>query len=149
MSKVNKPLPGVKIVGPNSKTQDVHSNKNEDEVVKHRKLEKPAIIILQTPEVVLVDNTSSIEQEESITWLTIGTIVLNQDDLNLLSGEMRLNDKHMNAGQFMLKSQFPSIKVLSSTLRSSCYGCWISQYLQILHCKGNYWFAVSSFGCAE
>lgn len=62
---------------------------------------------------------------------------------------MRLNDEHMNAIQFMLKSQFSYIKGLSSTVCSLCYSCWITQYLQILHFKGNHGIAVSSLKCAK
>ena len=139
---------------PNWIENQQQASSSEEAVAKRMKADKE-----DTPhqEVVLLDDCADKtvvtdnqpETEEEPVWLQIGPINLIQSDLELLSGGLRLNDNHINAGQFILKSQFPSIKGLSSTQQPSSYGYWVNHYLQVLHCGGNHWVAVSSIGCNE
>ena len=54
----------------------------------------------------------------------------------------------MNAGQLLLKSQFPSLQGLGSTLSPPTIGSWVEKYIQVLHCYGNHWIATSTIGCS-
>lgn len=102
---------------------------------------------------VLIDDDSctqkQVNNQEEIPWLKIGTIVLDQNDYDILSGGMRLNDKHINACQVILRSQFQSIKGLNLTHCPSRFGYWVGNYLQIVHCGSNHWITISSIGCNE
>ncbi len=69
-------------------------------------------------------------------WVKISTLVLSQKDHDILSGGMRLNDQHMNAGQVLLKSQFPSLQGLGSTLSPPTIGSWVENYIQVMVITG-------------
>lgn len=84
------------------------------------------------------------------TWVTglPNNIMLTLHEKSLLIDGHELTDLHINASQALIKAKFPSINGLSSTLAPSSVGGWTANYLQIFHCNGNHWVAVSTMGCA-
>ena len=65
--------------------------------------------------VIYVD--SGDEEDKNSTWLKIGSIDLKFHEKSILqSDDMWLNDKHINAAQYLLKQQFPLIQGFQDTL---------------------------------
>ena len=79
-------------------------------------------------------------------WLRIQNVVLRLSDKTvLLNGE--LNDKIINAAQKLLLQKFPSLQGLRSTLVQDHIGCWVDNYLQVVHSRSNHWITASTIGC--
>jgi hypothetical protein len=72
---------------------------------------------------------------------------LTKEEYCKLSGGSELNDNHINAAQFLLKLKFPEFHGFSHTLKPTRYNIWKSNYIQILHCRGNHWILLSTIGC--
>ncbi len=73
-------------------------------------------------------------------WVEIhGYRLYLKEKEELLNGEM-----HINAVQAILKSQFPSVNGLNSTLFQYQHASIIECGLQIVHCRSNHWILVSN-----
>lgn len=87
---------------------------------------------------------------DSETWVTglPKNITLTLHNKSILINGHELNDLHMAASQALLMAKFPNIKGLSSTLAPVSLDEWNADYIQILHCNGNHWIAVSTKNCS-
>ena len=68
-------------------------------------------------------------------------------DIEALCNGDKLNDKHINFAQALLKAQFPSVEGLSCTLYQSkprASSEKIRSGLQIVHCRNDHWILVSN-----
>ena len=79
-------------------------------------------------------------------WLCLKGIELTETDRSIITSGNMLTDKHINFAQEILKMQFHNLKGLQSTLVLSKHQKLpaTSQYLQIVHCRGNHWIVVSN-----
>ena len=84
-------------------------------------------------------------------WICVGSIIMSAEDREVLLGGLFLNDKHIDVAQTLLKIQFPLHNGLNSTLTvtATSFNGWMSDYIQIMHCRGNHWITLSTFGCAS
>ena len=73
-------------------------------------------------------------------WLQFGNISLYSNDKEDVVDGQWLTDLHMNAVQYMLKSQFPYVSGLHSTLICKSGPAEI----QILFVNNNHWITVST-----
>ena len=87
-----------------------------------------------------------------VVWATCaGTkIKLYQEDKVLVERNQRLNDKHINFAQAMLRGQFPQCYGLQNTLLQGRhkYNTTIKM-VQILHVRGDHWVVISNLLCPE
>ena len=82
-------------------------------------------------------------------WVQVGPIVLTMADKEIVTKGHELNDLHINMCQMLIRNQFPAIAGLCSTLKvtTTSVECWVQNYVQIFHCRGNHWVTVSTLGC--
>ena len=88
----------------------------------------------------------------AVVWASCaGTkIKLYQDDKVLLEENQRLNDKHINFAQAMLRGQFPQCDGLQNTLLQGRHKYnTATKMVQILHVRGDHWVVVSNLLCPE
>ena len=75
---------------------------------------------------------------------------LREIETSIIRGDL-LSDLPINLAQYFLRSQFPQIKGLQSTLLQSrkepSLAIKQENKLQIIHSRGNHWIVVSSIGC--
>ena len=92
-----------------------------------------------------VDNSCS-----SDAWITVGNITLKRSDKGiLLDANGKLNDKHINCGQQLIKQHFPNIGGLSSTLLQQKRIIPLPlTALQVVYLPG-YWIAVSTINAEK
>ena len=74
-------------------------------------------------------------------WLHVGGIKLTINDRDSITRGERLNDMVINVAQRLLKSQFPKIKGLNSTLLQAkkTYNTFENNKVQIIHSRGDHW----------
>ena len=79
-----------------------------------------------------------------------GISLSTKDKESIVNGEER-NDEHVNLAQQLLKAQFPSLNGLQCTLLQSRKQPLPEgkQVVQIIHCHGNHWIAVSSMNTSD
>ena len=79
-------------------------------------------------------------------WLQLGGIVLTCEDKAVLSNGGKLNDKHIYFSQQLLKTQFPGLNGLRSTLLQTKKEPLPTskQVVQIVHSRGDHWVALST-----
>uniref|UniRef100_A0A1X7U6V1 Ubiquitin-like protease family profile domain-containing protein n=1 Tax=Amphimedon queenslandica TaxID=400682 RepID=A0A1X7U6V1_AMPQE len=80
-------------------------------------------------------------------WVRIEGIVLYMSGMNRLSGGLELTEAIINSAQKLLKSQFPTLQGLGLTFEDQPCIDWVDNYIQIAHCRGNHWIAISTIGC--
>jgi len=97
-------------------------------------------------EVVDVDKVVFTTVQSPKPWLSLKGIELTETDRSIITSGNMLTDKHINFAQEILKMQFHNLKGLQSTLVLSKHQKLpaTSQYLQIVHCRGNHWIVVSN-----
>ena len=81
-------------------------------------------------------------------WLQIGEIRLMQKHRTILRNRDWLDDALINAGQILLKAQYPEIDSLQSTILAQKLAMIpsVSEFVQILHVQGNHWICISAIG---
>ena len=84
---------------------------------------------------------------DALQWLGVGSITLKHTD-TILNCDY-LTDKHINASQKVLATQFPALTGLDLTLKLCFHGKWRDDYVQMLYCPGCHWITVSTIGCAN
>jgi len=87
------------------------------------------------------------EAEVDGEWVKIFNSTLKISDRFLLLSGKQLTDVHINAAQKLLLHQFPTYQGLHNTLIQQCIGFWVSNYIQIWHCRQCHWITVSSIMC--
>ena len=133
----------VKIKGLIKDIMLAEESKKRDESVESRSEDK--VDDLNCESVVKRRKTSN-----DMEWVCIaGNISLKLEEKEMLLGGLQLTDMHINASQMILKNQFPLINGLTSTLTvsSTSFGSWVSNYIQIFHCRGNHWITITTLGC--
>ena len=93
-------------------------------------------------------DTSKVDGKKE--WLRVGGIKLTINDRNSIMRGERLNDMIINAAQKLLKSRFPKIKGLNSTLlqaKKNLNACTFEENkVQIIHSRGNHWIVAATVG---
>ena len=81
-------------------------------------------------------------------WLRVGGIKLTINDRDSITRGERLNDMVINVAQRLLKSQFPKIKGLNSTLLQAkkTYNTFENNKVQIIHSRGDHWIVAATVG---
>jgi Ulp1 family protease len=77
---------------------------------------------------------------------------LSVSDIQALRNGDKLNDRHINFGQAILKAQFPSVEGLSCTLYQSkprLISEKIHSGLQIVHCRDAHWILASNLSSSN
>ena len=97
-------------------------------------------------EVVDVDKVVFTNVQSPKPWLSLKGIELTETDKSMIVSGKMLTDKHINFAQEILKMQFNNLTGLQSTLVLSKHQKLpaTSQYLQIIHCRGNHWIVASN-----
>ena len=90
-----------------------------------------------------VEGRSSLDEAK---WMDLDGIQLLQSDKRLLHVG-RLNDKHINFAQCLLKKQFPCLEGLMLTILQTKVKKKIVCGLQIIHSRNNHWIVASTLGC--
>ena len=93
------------------------------------------------------EDSDSDSQEKDGVWLKFsGNFLTYSDKEKLLNG--KLNDRHINCAQTMLRSQFPNAEGLGHTLLQKRKPLTkIECGLQIIHDRGDHWIVASNIGC--
>ena len=87
------------------------------------------------------------EEDKNSTWLKIGSIDLKFHEKSILqSDDMWLNDKHINAAQYLLKQQFPLIQGFQDTLLQKHDGFSVEsgEFMQIINMAESPWVTLST-----
>ena len=82
-------------------------------------------------------------------WVRCGCHVLTQHDKSILRTGQNLTDKHINFAHTLLRSQFPTLNGLQSTLfqaRSQGFKSNVNA-IQIIHSGGNHWIVATTLRC--
>ena len=81
--------------------------------------------------------------------MRFGCLVLTQHDRNILLTGQELSDKHIDFAHTMLRSQFPMLNGLQSTLfQSRSQGFKSSMNaIQIIHSRSNHWIVATTLQC--
>jgi hypothetical protein len=118
-------------------------------------MEKPKenqISKCKTPETVLVVSSDTEdcpgEPLSSTIWQQVDGHHLFYSDRDILQEGRRLNDRHINYAQKLLKLQFPCIEGLNLTLYQHKKQEKIKEGLQVIHCKErDHWVLASNLAC--
>ena len=108
--------------------------------------------IITSPEGYTPNKRRKVEPEKTTTsqttedWLQFGRMVLTREDKAVISSGDKLNDKHINFSQQLLKKQFRGLNGLRSTLLQTKKEPLPTskQVVQIVHLRGNHWVALST-----
>ena len=108
--------------------------------------------IITSPEGYTPNKRRKVEPEKTTTsqttedWLQFGGMVLTREDKAVISSGDKLNDKHINFSQQLLKKQFPGLNGLRSTLLQTKKEPLPTskQVVQIVHSRGDHWVALST-----
>ena len=104
-------------------------------------------------EVVYVSNEEPFEDEnneDNVIWMDFGRVKLRMSDKEiLLNAEGLLNDKHIKCAQYLVKSKFPNVCGLRSTLQQQKQVAPLEpNSLQIIHLPGH-WIAASTMNLSK
>ena len=91
-----------------------------------------------------------VEELEPIVWVAFtGTrIQLYYEDKLMIEEQRRLNDRHINFAQAMLRSQFPQCAGLRNTLlQHRTEFSATDDIVQILHTRSDHWVVLSNIHC--
>jgi len=91
-------------------------------------------------------------EDEQIVWVVFsGTrIQLYNEDKLMIEEQRRLNDRHINFAQAMLRSQFPHCDGLKNTLLQRRVKLSIAnKIVQILHTRSDHWVVISNIYSSE
>ena len=61
-------------------------------------------------------DASMVEEALEETWLKLDKVILKDCDKTVIQNGQRLNDRHINFAQVMLRRQFPHLEGLKLTL---------------------------------
>ena len=108
--------------------------------------------VMTSPEGTTPNKRRKVEPEKTTSpqttedWLQLEGIVLTCDDKAVISNGDKLNDKHINFSQQLLKKQFPGLSGLRSTLLQTKKEPLPTskQVVQIVHSRGDHWMALST-----
>ena len=85
--------------------------------------------------------------ETSEVWLSENGYRLTLLHKKIISDGSRLNDKHINFAQSILKHQFKVTEGLGSSLYQYKSRSIEKHRLQIIHCRGSHWILASNMAC--
>lgn len=102
-------------------------------------------------EMIYVDSAGE-EGDDNNMWLMIGSVDLKSHEKSILqSDDMWLNDKHINAAQYLLKQQFPLIQGFQDTLLQKRNGFSVEpgEFIQIINMAESHWVTLSTLGLQQ
>ena len=102
----------------------------------------------------LTTDTINDNNKQSDIWVKIGSLILYTADKNILTSGDWLNDKLINAAQYLLKNQFSctSISGFQDTLLqiTSTFEIEASRpFIQCLNLSGSHWITISTLQCPQ
>eukprot|EP00795_Rhopilema_esculentum_P006511 gene6511-11974_t len=114
-------------------------------------------ILIQKSEEHPVDSTAnayqlieSSDEDDKINenWISISSLQLTKEDKEIMQfSDMWLNDRIINAVQFILKKQFPLIEGFQDTLlQKASFKVMSGEFMQIINKSGNHWMTLSALG---
>ena len=77
------------------------------------------------------------------------SFILTENDKQIIQSGKELTDNHVNFAQKLLKTQYPGLNGVKSTLlltRLDPLSC-THNYMQIVFTRGNHWFVIATLGC--
>ena len=83
-------------------------------------------------------------------WVQCGGNILTNYDRKILATGQKLTDQHINFAQTLLRSQFPKLNGLQSTLyQSNAQGFKHNDVhtLQVIHSRGDHWIVATTIQC--
>ena len=97
-------------------------------------------VLAATVEIPVSDN-SVCENTDDAFWVKVGKCTLLMSDKEcLLTPGSSLTDKHINFAQTLLRSQYPSVSGLTSTLlQYKSLPTKLAMGLQMIHCRSSHW----------
>ena len=103
---------------------------------------------------IAVGEEDSASGDDSVqpVWLSANKISLLDEDRRIIATGEKLNDKHINFAQSLLKKQFKDIQGLISTLLLISRGpghTIASNGLQIIHTRDSHWIVATTIGCTN
>ncbi|XP_065060557.1 uncharacterized protein LOC135687817 [Rhopilema esculentum] len=141
-----------------SKIRKIQSSKGlpDGKVARDELLETD--ILIQKSEEHPVDSTAnayqlieSSDEDDKINenWISISSLQLTKEDKEIMQfSDMWLNDRIINAVQFILKKQFPLIEGFQDTLlqKKHQFKVMSGEFVQIINKSGNHWMTLSTLG---
>lgn len=103
----------------------------------------------QSNHVMELDSDVEAGDPSEAIWLEFESSRLTLSDRVVLRDGGRLNDRHVNFAQKLLKMQFPCVDGFRLTLQQSKEQPKIGEGIQIIHCRGDHWVVAASLGCKE
>ena len=122
------------------------SNKAATPPCKREKVESNVSVIdLEEVPTTYVDNT------QAAPWQSIGRTALNMSDRGCIISGDKLNDKHMNFAQMLIKQHFKHLECLKYPVVLSTLKPFptTTKILQIMHTREDHWVVASMIRCAE
>ena len=97
-------------------------------------------VLAETIEIPVSDNPVC-ENTDDVFWVKVGKCALLMSDKEcLLTPGSSLTDKHVNFAQTLLRSQYPSVSGLTSTLlQYKSLPTKLAIGLQMIHCRSSHW----------
>ena len=120
------------------------SNDDDDDIQqanKKRRIE---------PDTIIVEEMELKNYDPAKLWLSLNHLDLTEADRDIITSGEKLNDKHINFAQEILKRQFRKLQGLQSTLCLSKLRAPLpaTGTLQIIHSRGNHWIVASTVACS-
>ena len=101
---------------------------------------QPILISPELPE--------EMRKERSKHWVKCGSIILHQNEKNILTNGKWLTDLHVDAAHELLKKQFPKFGGFQSTLLQLKEPIKnLNDCIQIIHIDLSHWAVISTIGC--
>ena len=95
-------------------------------------------------------DASMVEDALEETWLKLDKAILQDCDKTVIQNGQRLNDRHINFAQVMLRRQFPHLEGLKLTLLQEKSQKKIQNELQIIFCSSRkHWIVASTIACSK
>ena len=95
-------------------------------------------------------DASMVEDALEETWLKLDKVILKDSDKTVIQNGQRLNDRHINFAQVMLRRQFPHLEELKLTLLQEKSQKKIQNGFQIIFCSSRkHWIVTSTIACMQ
>ncbi len=102
---------------------------------------------MQSTAVIEVAEMNAVQEKK--IWTVVGQISLSITDKDILTSNMWLNDRHIDAAQTILRNTYGIAGLESPTLQYTRTFTvhHLNPFVQILNHSGNHWMTVSTVGC--
>ena len=136
------------------KPSEIRAHNDQNAVaVKHEVKQEPKEDGNYSPEAkrIKVEDDNGVQNSFQEIWATCAgsQITLFEEDKLALELD-RLNDRHINFAQTLLRNQFSQCYGLQNTLLQGRHEYDVStNVVQILHVRGNHWVVISNLLCCD